>query len=484
MATLDALIIGSGVGGLTCAAFLARAGLRVLVLEKHLRVGGYAHSFRRRAYEFSSGIHSVPMGRGGIVDTILERLGIREQVPTVELPTMFSAHMPGSTFTIPSRTEDIREYFFGRFPAAREALQGFFDDAQRFYRTVEAAGFDFEEGFVEHNREFVQKYHNRPYADYLDSITRDPALRATLHAMWPYAGMPPAKAATVFCVMMFAMHYLEGSHYVRGGFSRLAEELAGVVRACGGEVRTGTAVSGLVVEGEQVRAVRCTDGSEYEAGLVVSNVAPLALHTQLLPEHSRSRRWVRRARNLNPSMSVVGVYLGVSPDILAQIPSCVTLIYGSEDHEDAFRRARTDPVNADHVIVLRPAEESTHPTLLLMRFAAQRASANWREDKLRAAENMLVQAEQCIPGIRGAIQVMETGSPDTYQRYTGNTEGAIYGYENTCSLYGEARMPTRTHLRNLFQTGHWQRPGSGVWNVMLNGSVVSRAILDGPVAHR
>ncbi|MBD3239100.1 MAG: hypothetical protein GF331_00835 [Chitinivibrionales bacterium] len=70
------------------------------------------------------------------------------------------------------------------------------------------------------------------------------------------------------------------------------------------------------------------------------------------------------------------------------------------------------------------------------------------------------------------------GSPLTYERYTGNTAGALYGFENTSSLYGEARMPTRTHVHNLYQVGHWQRPGGGVWNVMVNGKVAARRIAD------
>ena len=57
----DAVIIGSGIGGLTCGAFLTRAGMRVCVLEQHSKIGGYAHSFKRKKFTFESGIHSVSM---------------------------------------------------------------------------------------------------------------------------------------------------------------------------------------------------------------------------------------------------------------------------------------------------------------------------------------------------------------------------------------------------------------------------------------
>jgi prolycopene isomerase len=67
------------------------------------------------------------------------------------------------------------------------------------------------------------------------------------------------------------------------------------------------------------------------------------------------------------------------------------------------------------------------------------------------------------------VEVMETGSPATLERYTANTAGALYGFENTCEMYGEAKLPIRTHLTNLYQVGHWGKPGGGVVNVMTSG---------------
>jgi prolycopene isomerase len=89
---------------------------------------------------------------------------------------------------------------------------------------------------------------------------------------------------------------------------------------------------------------------------------------------------------------------------------------------------------------------------------------------------MVAAAEKRIPGLRDAIAVMEIGSPATYERYTGNTGGALYGFENTKEIYGEAKVPFTTYLRNLFQVGHWGHPGGGVWNVMYNGYTASKII--------
>ena len=77
----DAVIIGSVICGLTCGAFLARAGMCVLVLEQHVKIGGYAHNFKRRKFTFESGIHSVAMSEGGLVTHLLRLLGVDELIP-------------------------------------------------------------------------------------------------------------------------------------------------------------------------------------------------------------------------------------------------------------------------------------------------------------------------------------------------------------------------------------------------------------------
>jgi prolycopene isomerase len=92
---------------------------------------------------------------------------------------------------------------------------------------------------------------------------------------------------------------------------------------------------------------------------------------------------------------------------------------------------------------------------------------------------MIQKLEELHPGIKEMIELVEIGSPDTFNRYTLNTDGALYGFANVKDLYGEAKMPVTTHLPNLFQTGHWGKPGGGIWNVMYNSYIASKIILKG-----
>jgi prolycopene isomerase len=89
---------------------------------------------------------------------------------------------------------------------------------------------------------------------------------------------------------------------------------------------------------------------------------------------------------------------------------------------------------------------------------------------------MIATSEQILPGLSKHIQCKVTASPSTFERYTGNTKGSLYGFANSSDRYSEAKIPMQTYIPNLYQTGHWCR-GGGIWNVMESGFTVSKMIL-------
>ena len=102
----DAIVIGSGLGGLTCGAFLVKAGLKVCILEQHTKIGGYAHSFNRNGFHFDIGIHSIPMSNEGIIFHLLNLLGCENKIKAIEQPEMFRYKFPEGEFIMPSRKKE------------------------------------------------------------------------------------------------------------------------------------------------------------------------------------------------------------------------------------------------------------------------------------------------------------------------------------------------------------------------------------------
>lgn len=469
--------MGAGIGGLTCAAFLARAGMRVLVLEQHNKIGGYAHAFSRRGYRFESGIHSVPLSRDSIIMHLLGLLGADKHIEAVELPSMYRFDTPGGSYRVPMHYDDIVAQLSSDFPHEKANLKRLIADIDHVYETVGRVLLRFEQRFEDEDTAFVSRFHNRSIADYVSSFIADERLRQVFYGMWPYAGNPPDRAPSLFYIVMLAIHLFEGSHFVKGGFGSLADALERSIAERGGEVKTRSKVVRLVANAERIEEAVTASGETYAARLFVSNISPYVLHGSLLDEPVRNGLWMKRLGRLNPSLSCVAAYLGMRDDVTRVLEDTITFWFATTDPAHPFgRRMASGPGDLDHLILLATRSGEDRSTLTLMSIVDKRLSSDWKQDKHRVADTMLEKAERLYPGLRDLVDVREIGSPDTFERFTGNTGGALYGFENDRSVYAEAKLPIKTHIPNLYQTGHWGKPGGGIWNVMHNAYRTSKII--------
>ncbi|MBN1308026.1 MAG: NAD(P)/FAD-dependent oxidoreductase [Chitinispirillaceae bacterium] len=474
----DVIIIGSGISGLTCGAFLARAGMRVCVCERHTEIGGYAHGFTRGRYRFESGIHSVPLAPDGFIFYLLRLLGVESSIKAAAHDAMYSFSTGKETYKVPARLEDIVAQLTVDFPGQRSNIKALVGDMRQFYEALIEPLFQYEERFIEKNTSFIANYFNRSYKSHIERFITDERLKRIFFSQWPYWGMPPEFSPTIYCVLSFYVHALEGSHFIPEGFSKLADALALAITRRGGVIRTGVEIVRLETEKDTVRSVISDKGEEIEAGLIVSNISPYQLHGNLIPEHSRKKLWQRRLHGLHPSISATALYCGLHHPLAFPGGSMLDFWFQETDYSHLFRSIGTMKQGApNHLIFLQVPQPDAAPSMLLFSLCHAAQSTDWHREKRFYAEKMISAADTLVPGFREAIDVIEIASPATFERFSGNTSGALYGFENIKTVYGEAKMPSTTYLKNLFQTGHWCKPGGGVWNVMECGYTTARIIL-------
>ena len=500
----DAIVIGSGMGGLACAAALARSGRRVLVLEQHGAAGGLTQTFSRDGFTWNVGMHYLgDMGPQGAARHVLDWLSGGEirmasmgaVYDTLHFPDGF--HMPMSRPEAALRM-DLREHF----PAAGSDIDDFLaavTEAERAGRAIFAErAMPAPLGGMHRlwHRSEIDRWWGRTTARVLRETVRDPALRAVLAAQRGDYGDPSQDSS--FGIHALVMrHYMDGAWYPIGGGRVFADSLLPVVLDAGGSVRTRAAVDALLVEHGAVVGVRLADGEEIRAAHVFSDAGALNTVGRLLPEAMRDSDWAREVLALQPSVCHVGLYLGFEGDIRAcgatasnhwfyrswaldaglwddpahdERPGGMFVSFPTlkdPEHEPGERQRHT----AEIVVMTRwdafaPWAATTHG----------RRPADYAEFKARIERVLLDEFERCFPALAAMVVCHELSTPLSTTAFTGAPRGAIYGLETTPRRFLSGALRARTPIPGLFLAGQ-DVCTPGITGAMMGG-ILAAASLD------
>ena len=238
----DAIIIGSGAGGLTAAVALAQAGKRVLVVEQHDRPGGWTHSFTLGGYRFSPGVHYIgALEEGGGLRRIYEGLGVSRDLAFVELnPDGYDHVIVGDQrVDFPKGRENLIERLKSQFPHEAAGIQSYFDDMQAMITALSRLGDLSSPAAVAKAAGSAGSVFNWLRAtgrNFSEAHISDPVLKGVLSGQSGDHGLPPSQVSA-FMHVGITNHYLEGGYYPLGGAFTLPRAFVRALRAAGGEIR-------------------------------------------------------------------------------------------------------------------------------------------------------------------------------------------------------------------------------------------------------
>lgn len=489
-AAYDTIVVGSGIGGLSCAALLARQGQKVLVIERHDRPGGYAHGFRRRGVRFDSAVHLVggcgagPYDGSGLIRRLLEGVGAESRCHFQRVDPFYAAVFPDFRLDVPTGIDAFTDAHVERFPGEERGFRELVSVCQQIrFETLRAPELLAPTGFARlaHHVPLLVKHHRATLAQVMDVYLEDSRAKAVFGTLWPYLGLPPSRVSFLFWAMMLLSYVEEGAWYCQGGFQKFASALAHAIESCGGEMLYRSPVRRILVEGGRACGVLLENGQRVAARTVVSNADARQTYLELVGREHISGRLAMNLRRLKHSLSAFVLYGVTSCDLRAAGAVHEMFIYKGWDHDRDYanlKRGRisriglTVPSLADSA--LSAAGESVFTVTVLLPYEL---SQSWRDEKDFYVDLLIGEADAALPGLRDGLRFAEGATPRTMERYTRNHAGAIYGWDLTPSQIGSMRLSQKSPLEGLVLAGHWTAPGGGIYGVCQSGVAAAQVVL-------
>ena len=490
------IIIGSGLGGLSCGVILARYGYEVTVLEQGMQVGGCLQCFSRRGGKFETGMHFIgSASEGQTLDRLLNFIEVKPDITLSQLdPTGYDVvSLCGQHFRFANGREAFIEQMSQYFPQQRDALVNYYNLVDK----VASASSLHSLNNVETDAAVNMEYQMRTINEVIDSTVSDPLLAKVLVGNLPlYAA---EKDKTPFSTHAFIMDFYNQSAYrIVGGSNQVADSLVRTIGRYGGRVLTRSKATKIVCDDTHATGVefeRFTgDGLRFteflEADIVISDAHPMRT-MELLDTNLIRPAFRRRINSIPQTVGGFSVYLHFKEQTVPYLNSnfygyLQDSPWGCELYDE-----KSWPKGYLYMHLCHEPQPKFAKTGVILSYMQMADVMKWKgtrvghrgEDyeafKREKAERLLDALELEFPGLRSQIADYYTSTPLTYEDYTGTEGGSMYGIARDVSLGAACRVPHRTRVPNVFQTGQ-NINSHGILGVLV-GTIVTCTEIVGPM---
>ena len=491
----EVIVIGSGIGGLCCAALCARAGHEVMVLEAHGHAGGAAHGFERQGYHFESG-PSLWSGLGRwpssnplaqILKALDENL---EVIPYRDWDVLF----PEGHLRIGVGADGFEKVVAElRGPVAVEEWRRFAEVLQPIAAAADAlpllalppGGLDGLGPLLRRSGRLLPhlpalRHLSGAFGPMVDRHLQDPFLRHWVDLLcFLISGMPMADTNAAAMATLFGEWFEPEAclDFPKGGSASVVKALVRGLEKHGGSLRLGARVKRILVDGDRAVGVELINGEQLAADHVVSNADAWST-AALLPE-TTSPSWRRQRLQTPACASFLHLHLGFDAAGLEDLPIHTVWVGDWQRGIDAERNAVVvsipsvlDPSMApagQHVLhAYTPANEPWSQWSGLER--STQAYEQQRENRCSVFWDVL---EQRIPDLRSRCRIVMEGTPLTHRHYLSVHHGS---YGPALSAAKGLFPGVQTPLKGLLQCGASTFPGIGIPPVAASGAMAAHAI--------
>lgn len=505
----DVIVIGSGMSGLTVASLLAKAGRKVLILERHYTAGGFTHMFKRKDYEWDVGIHYI--GEVHKPSSVLAQIFAYlsdNQLQWADMGEVYDKIIFGDkVYEFRTGIDNFKDGLKEHFPA-KEDQDAIDEYVQLVFDVAKSSGGYFAERampkpisflFGKLMRRSLIKIASQTTRQVLESITKNEQLIGVLCGQFGDYGLPPAESSFAMHAMV-AKHYFRGGSYPIGGSTRIFETFTPSILKAGGAVYTNADVKQILVENGKAKGVLMADGKEIHAPMVISSAGVMNTYYHLLPEEVSEKAGLpQKIKSLTPSSAHLSLYIGLkhtAEELGIEKPNLWIYPdnYNHDENVNNYRKDKKAPLPVVYISfpgAKDPDFTNRFPgrtTIEIITVADYEMFAKWDgtrwkhrgEDyeafKEELSQQLLEHLYKFVPQTKGKIDYYELSTPLTTKHFVNYEHGEIYGVDHTPDRFTQTHLRPQTPVKGLYLTGQ-DIVTAGVGGALYSGIITASAIL-------
>ena len=494
---LDAIIIGSGIGGLVTASQLAAKGAKVLVLEKYVIPGGSGGSFKRKGYTFDVGASMIfGFGEKGYTNLLTRALkDVNEKCETIPDPVQLEYHLPKKfSISVDKDYDQFLNKLSAIFPKEKEGIKKFYDTCANVFKCLDSMPLL----SIEDPSYLFKVFFKSPLSclglarwlpvnagDVARKFIKDPDLLKFIDIeCFCWSVMPALKTPMINAGMVFTDRHTGGINYPKGGVGQIAEKFVSGIEKLGSKIRYKANVTEILLKDEKAVGVKLSNGEEIFANIIVSNSTrwdTFGLQDKkkgLIASKNVPKTEYKWSETYKPSPSFVSIHLGVDKNLISNNFNCHHIIV---DNWDELENEK----GVIFISIPTLLDSSLAPAGKHIIHAFTPSSINeWedltRKDYLKKKEEyysfLVEKISTILPNLVQNIDHKEIGTPKTHRKFLGRYKGT-YGPIPNQKLLGLLPMPfNTTKIKNLYCVGDSCFPGQGLNAVAFSGFACAHKI--------
>lgn len=448
--SFDALILGSGIGGLSTGIILSRLNLRVAVIEKNPLPGGLMRNYVREGVDCPVGVHYFgAYGEGQPLRRIFDYLGLTDAVAVERMGQggpIDRYLFDDFAFDLPEGIDAFAEALEEAFPEDRRPIAAIIGNIRAMAALQDSLALLSSTAVPFPDADLFL-----PLAVYLEKLNCSSRLRSVLSVASGWMGLSEHDCPVIYHHLALAS-YLMSAWRLRGRGSDLAEAFAKRFTEIGGLLICNDPAVAILTDGREVSGVRLASGRVFRGTRIVAAVHPKAV-LAMLPEGAVAPRQVRRIRELSETEGLFSACVTVDARTHPALPHNVYRLHADREgwiSDGVFHQLRAGGEGTSLLTMItkslfsewRRWEDTT----------TGRRGAEYRAEKLRRADLLLERAEKVFGPLTGA-KIIDAYTPLTIRDWVNSPCGSPYGIMRSARQLSAAAVLHRKSIGGLFFAG-------------------------------